>query len=459
VADNLNSRVNRYDLATGAPSGALGGVLSVATSWIANGTPKTGNSDGMLAGVNSSVTDGTYLYTADSSNHRIVKSNATTGAFIGWIGRILTSPTGGDPGCNGATVGNFTPGWCTGGTAQSGTGNGMLNTPKAIAVDATGTNLYVADTSNHRVSKYTAATGAFVGWVGNVASGACAGAGAMTTAWCAAGTSQSRSGAQIGFNSPAGVTIDSTGTNFYVADTSNNRVWKFDAATGANGGYIGRISTAGGTCTPTGSAPNWCTGGTMSSGTADGQFNAPIGLHVDSTGILFIADSGNNRVQKVTVSTGIAGGWFGRILTSPTGGQAGCNGAGVGTFTPGWCTGGTAQSGTGDGMLNAPSGVVVDPSRAYVYVTDKTNARIMKYAYTTPTFVGWRGNTATATTGGDPGCNTNPVGYFTPGWCTGGTGATGLGNGMMNTPIGVSADSSRIYIGDSGNNRVIRMDQ
>ena len=62
------------------------------------------------------------LYVVDRDNQRLQKFVASTGAFVGWIGR-LSSVTGAS--CSAAGTGNFTGGWCTGGTANtSGVNNG-----------------------------------------------------------------------------------------------------------------------------------------------------------------------------------------------------------------------------------------------------------------------------------------------------------------------------------------------
>jgi DNA-binding beta-propeller fold protein YncE len=94
----------------------------------------------------------------------------------------------------------------------------------------------------------------------------------------------------------------------------------------------------------------------------------PSAVVTDSSGNLYVADKHNNRVSKYS-STGAFQGWMGKILTSPTGGAAGCSGAAVYSVTPGWCTGGTAVSGTGVGQFTNPSAVGIDAS-GHLFVTD-----------------------------------------------------------------------------------------
>lgn len=102
----------------------------------------SGQISGLMQIPNGITGDGTHIYVTDQALHRINKFNAATGAFVGWVGNIATSPTGGAGGRVGATVGTFTPGWCTGGQSGSGTGDGMLNYPSAITYVAASGKFY-----------------------------------------------------------------------------------------------------------------------------------------------------------------------------------------------------------------------------------------------------------------------------------------------------------------------------
>jgi DNA-binding beta-propeller fold protein YncE len=81
-------------------------------------------------------------------------------------------------------------------------------------------------------------------------------------------------------------------------------------------------------------------------GSAPGQFNYPMGLAVDGSGILFVADSYNHRVQRITPDGGV----------SPLGGR-----------------------GSGRGQFLSPQGVATDAANAF-YVVEQGNHRVQKYA-------------------------------------------------------------------------------
>lgn len=144
--------------------------------------------------------------------------------------------------------------------------------PRGVAADATG-NLYVSDTNHNRVIRFRA-DGAMYSAAGDGSPGY-SGDGAGAT------------GAQL--QAPSGLSLDDNG-NFYIADTLNHSVRKVDGG--------GVISTVAGT----GVAGFKGDGGHA----AAAALNSPCALAVDSTGDIFIADSGNNRVRMVTPDGNIA---------------------------------------------------------------------------------------------------------------------------------------------------------
>ena len=86
------------------------------------------------------------------------------------------------------------------------------------------------------------------------------------------------------FNQPAGVAADNAG-NLYVADTGNHTIRKVTPA--------GLVTTLAGLEGSAGSVD-----GTGSAA----QFNAPTGVAVDSAGNVYLADTGNNTIRKVTAA-------------------------------------------------------------------------------------------------------------------------------------------------------------
>lgn len=86
------------------------------------------------------------------------------------------------------------------------------------------------------------------------------------------------------FKSPEGIAIDSSG-RVYVADTGNNRIQQFRLA---NPCPSGTSQTVSGVCF----VRAW-----GSLGTGNGQFNKPLDVALDSSGLVYVADAGNNRIQ------------------------------------------------------------------------------------------------------------------------------------------------------------------
>ena len=140
-------------------------------------------------------------------------------------------------------------------------------------------------------------------------------------------------GTSARFNLPQGVAVDSSG-NAYVADSLNN--------------LIRKITPAGVVSTFAGSGSRGSTNGT---GTA-ASFNGPIGVALDSSGNVYVSESGNNLIRKIT-SAGVVS------TLAGTGSQGSANGEG------------TVAS------FYAPYGISVD-STGNVYVADTYNHLIRK---------------------------------------------------------------------------------
>lgn len=194
--------------------------------------------------------------------------------------------------------------------------NAAFNYPQGLAADAAG-NLYVADTVNNRVRKVTPA-----GVVTTLA-------GSGTAAYVDA------SGAGASFSAPIGVAVDATG-NLYVADNDNNCIRKVTPA-----GVVTTLAGLG------------VAGGNYADGVATvARFNVPTGLAIDSAGKLSVTDLGNVRIRQVTPAgfvTTLAG----------SGGDAFADGTGVAA------------------SFAAPLGVAADGAGT-IYVADTNNRRVRK---------------------------------------------------------------------------------
>ncbi|MBI3881079.1 MAG: hypothetical protein HY301_13590 [Verrucomicrobia bacterium] len=149
---------------------------------------------------------------------------------------------------------------------QAGFSNGpaalaLFSDPAGIAADASG-NFFIADSANHVIRKF--ATNGLVSTI--------------------AGTPEVAGSADspAAFDSPSGVCVDAAG-NLFVADTGNHTIRKI-AANGTVTTLAGLAGEAGATNGPGATA----------------RFNSPLGIVVATNGILFIADSGNHLLRKIS---------------------------------------------------------------------------------------------------------------------------------------------------------------
>lgn len=270
-----------------------------------------------------------------------------------------------------------------GGANTAGTTNGSgtaarFNAPYAIT-RVSGTEFYVADTGNHGIRKLTD-TGVVSTLAGNLGvPGAADGTGTAAT-----------------FNVPKDITND--GSNLYVTDTANHTVRKIVIGTGVVStlaGYAGTASASGPT-DGTGSAA---------------RFKYPYGLTYDAGGNLYVTDTGNNAIRKVT----LAG-----VVTTLAGSSAGSSGTSDGT--------GSAAA------FNAPAGIASDGTN--LYVADSSNHTIRQIVIATGAVTTLAGTAGTA-------------GFVD------GTGAAA----RFNTPIGVTLDTAgHLYVSDQSYKRIRKID-
>jgi hypothetical protein len=133
----------------------------------------------------------------------------------------------------------------------SGSGNGQFNDPYALAIDSSD-NVYVADTFNNRIQKFSS-SGAFI------------------RTWGGPGSANGK------FNFPAGIATDSS-DNVYVTELNNNRIQKFNSS----GAFLAKWG---------------------SYGAGNGQFDGPSGIAINPSRDVYVGDAGNDRIQKFHLGT------------------------------------------------------------------------------------------------------------------------------------------------------------
>jgi sugar lactone lactonase YvrE len=327
--------------------GFTSGITSSVVSTLAGSTAGSVNGSGTAAQFNNPygvATDATgNVYVVDQNNNAIRK--------ITPAGLVSTLAGGDGPGYN------------------DGFGiSAKFNGPKGIATDALG-NIYVGDTGNHRIRK--------IDVLGNVTT--IAGSGTVgSTAGFTDGA-----GTLAKFNSPCGITIDASG-NIYVADYSNYRIRKIDASgnvttiagNGLSGfddgiGALAKFSAPFGITldvsnniyvTDSNIIRKITSAGIVSTiagsiiGTNDGeatlaQFNYPFGITTDLSGNVYVADTYNNRIRKIST-------------------------AGIVSTLAGNAVGSTDGVGT-NAKFSQPTGIAFDSNRN-LFVADLLNNKIRK---------------------------------------------------------------------------------
>ena len=291
IADIYNQRIRKVSAAGIITTIAGDGLFGFS----GDGGPAASAHLGSPAGV--ALDASGNLYIADSYNYRIRKVSAAG---------IITTVAG-----NGFN--NYSG---DGGAAA----NAQLSEPEGVAVDGAG-NVYIADPANQRVRKVSAD-----GVITPVAGAGSAGY---------SGDGGPAASAQL--YHPIGIALDASG-NLYIADALNS--------------VIRAVSVAGAITTVAGNGTAGFSGDGGSAASA--QLFRPNGVAVDAAGNLYIADTNNNRIRKVSAEG---------IITTIAGGSAfGYSGDGDPAY---------------DALLNAPSGVAVD-ARGNLYIADTGNGQIRK---------------------------------------------------------------------------------
>jgi DNA-binding beta-propeller fold protein YncE len=439
VADWGNKRIQKFDLAGNvvgqwsigaqqAPQAiaVAGGKVYVSTwsnvvwrfdtsgtpdpTWDGDGvTGSSGTGAGQFDYPESIAVDGTGVYIVDSNNERIQKLDSS-GAFVTMWGWGVADGSNALQTCSSS---------CHAGIL--GSGNGQFDDPYGIS--ATGGDVWVADSYNHRLQRFSQ-TGAHQLTVGSFGPGDFAGPsdvavapsgdlfvsdmyGANVQRFDASGNPLARwmtgdqsypssvtasaSGVYVpvypGYLKlfdPAGNFVDQLATpatlgstttgstsdaggNLYVADRTKDHVSKFDHAGNP-------LATFG------------------STGSGDGQLDAPNDVAVDSAGNVYVADTGNDRIQKFDPA---------------------------GNFLLKW-----GATGAENGQFHRPLGITLDP-HGHVFVSDGDNHRIEEF---------------------------DAQGNFLTKW-----GAHGNGPGELFWPGGLAVDAAgAVLVADEGNFRVVR---
>jgi serine/threonine-protein kinase len=286
IADTTNRRIRLLNT-----SAYLSTFAGTSTGGFTNGT---GTSAKFSSPIRIAIDSSSNLFVVDNGNNAIRK--ITSAAAVTTFAGISTGIAG-----------------FTNGAASSA----QFNNPKGLTIDSLG-NVYVADASNNVIRKITSA--------GTVS----------TYAGSSSGTAGFIDGNSITtaqFNYPKDIAIDSS-NNLYIADANNNVIRKISSS-GLVSTFAGSLSGLAGFMNGTGTAT---------------QFSYPSGIGIDSSGNLFVADSNNNAIRKIT----------------PAGTVSTYAGTGVMGYNDGSATG---------AQFSGPTDVKLDAS-GYVYVADIGNNRI-----------------------------------------------------------------------------------
>ena len=345
VADTYNNAIRKINLSNGVVSTLAGSLTNGSTDAVGTGA--------RFATPYGVASDGTYLYVADTGNGTIRKIVLSSGV-VSTIAGVAGNPSSAD------------------GIGASA----LFLLPNDVTTD--GSNLYVTDTGNGTIRKI------------NIASGV------VTTLAGTPGTygSSDGIGSAAKFRGPSGITTD--GINLYVTDFSNGTIRKIVISSGVVTTLAGRAGFIG---------------------SADGigpsaSFVYPAGITTDGTN-LYVAEYGNNTIRKIVISSGevttLAGsGSYGSVNT---------------IFTP------APENKQLPAEFKSPIGITTDGTN--LYVADNAGSLIRKIVIATGVVSTLAGNAATS--GSNDGAAT--VSKF-------------------KYPAGITTDGNNLYVTDTGNHTI-----
>jgi DNA-binding beta-propeller fold protein YncE len=474
VVDLAAHRVQKFD--------PLGQFL---TQWGSNGT-----GDGLFDLPYAVVADASgYVYVVDKRNHRIQKFDQNGQFLLKWgiegtlagqfkfpggiavdaAGNVYVADSGNDRIQKFDSLGVPLSQWGT-----SGAADGQFKTPGAIVVDAEGL-VYVCDEGNNRVQVFGANS-------------------AYLRKWGTPGTANGQ------FDLPLGIVLSADETRVYVADADNSRVQVFDplgvfltsiGTLGASAGQLNSptgiafsgserlyVADAGNARVQIFDVSNGASIGLLYSDSR-GRFGAPLGIEVTSTGVIIVADPALNQV-KLFADTGgeFFGEWGDLELSTPS--DVAIDSAGILYVTDsghnrvvkynlqGQKVGEWGTTGTGNGQFNSPLGIAIDAG-GNVYVVDQLNHRVQKFTAAGAFLTSWGGMGNGPGQFGEPGgiaIRGNSV-YITE-WTNNRVqefdlngayirqwGSAGSGEGQFLVPGAIAVDAQGyLYVTDVGNNRV-----
>ena len=253
-----------------------------------------------------------------------------------------------------------------------------LHWPYGVDLDAHG-NIYIGDSGNNRVRMVNVSTGNIFTVAGNGTSASGGDGGPATSA---------------GLEYPNCIKLDQYG-NIFIADANGNRIRKVDNTSG----YISTVAGAG-------------TGGYSGDGgpATLAQLNSPNCLDVDGDGNIYIADSVNNRIRLVNITSG--------NMSTVAGNGTGASGGDGGPAT--------------NAAIHSPAGVVMDESSGNLYISESASYYVRKV--NTTGYISTIAGNGTGGYGGDGGPATLAA---------------------INGPLAMVFDSAgQLYIADEINNRV-----